>query len=268
MKLSELVRWSGKRRQVFHQVAHVIETSKTYADEDEARTHLTEECDETGRFVTEKQTDRAAQYADLMAQFQDARQAFYTEARPFRQDLDTAARLFRNGAQDRIQSYRAAYHARRTALDEGLDKATTIYREFAPYLRNRQWLRSAWVRVSLPERIAWVLLHTLALFGAMFRLTQVPTFSAFLQAPLLPFWGGLWLISLIRWGTAWGLSSLLHRRDAGLFEAVRETYKAFDIARKRDALAGSVPTTPLDLSVLPPLPTPDTTASQDEEDDV
>ena len=47
MKLSELVRWSGKRRQVFHQVAHVIETSKTYADEDEARTHLAEECDET-----------------------------------------------------------------------------------------------------------------------------------------------------------------------------------------------------------------------------
>ena len=266
MKLSELVRWSGKRRQAFRRVAHAIEAAQTFADEDEARANLTAQRDATDHFIAEKQADRAAQYADLKAKFEETRQAFYTEAEPFWQDLDTAAQQFREGSRGRIESYRTAYRARRTALDEGLDKATGIYREFAPYLRNRQWLRSAWARLSFRERIAWILLHTVALFGVLFRFTQVPSASAFLQDPLLLLWGGFWLISLIRWGAAWGLASLLRRRDAVLFEAVRKNYKAFDIARKRDALAASLPTTTFDLSILPPAPTPDDVAPGDDED--
>ena len=257
MKLSELVRWSGKRRQVFRQVARAIEAAQTFADEDEARANLAAQCDATDGFIAEKQADRTAQYADLRTKFEETRQAFYTEAEPFWQDLGTAAQQFRNGSRDRIESYRTAYRARRTALDEGLDKAAGIYREFAPYLRNRQRLRSAWARLSLMERIGWALLHTLVLFAALFKFTQIPTASAFLQDPLLPLWGGLWLISLIRWGSAWGLARLLRRRDAVLFEAIRKNYKAFDIARKRDALAASLPAVTFDLSLLPPPPSPD-----------
>ncbi len=264
MKLSELVRWSAKRRQVFQQVAHAVAVARTYADEDEARTNLAAQRDATDHFIAEKKADRAANYADLKTKFEETRQAFYADAEPFWQDLDTATQQFREGSKDRIESYRTAYRARREALDEGLDKATRIYREFAPYLRNRQWLRSAWARVSFVERIGWVLLHTLALIVAMFKLTQVATVSAFLQDPLLPLWGGLWLVSLIRWSTAWGLASLLRRRDAVLFEAVRKNHNAFDIARKRDTLAAGLPAVTFDLSLLPPAPTPDDADSGDE----
>ncbi len=250
MKLSTLVRQAAKKRGVFGQVVRTIGAAKPFADEEEQAATLAGQSDETHRFNTEKQADRAAQYAGLKTQFREAQQAFHTNARPYRQDLLTATRQIRAASQDRIQAYRTAYREGIVALDEGEAKATALYSEFAPYLRNRRWLRSYWARMTVFERIVWILLHTLAILAAMVTLALAPSWSAFLQDDLLPLWGVLWLVSLIRWGTRWGLLRILRRRDETLFETLRATYKAFDITRKQDSLARCLPPLALDLSVL------------------
>ena len=262
MKLSEMVNIARKKRQTFRQVTRTIAAAKTYAEQENAFSNLAERHRETERFNAEKQADQEAGFDDLKAPFLEARQAFHSQVGPFRHYLSTVLKALDETSQARLQTYRTAYHERSTALDEGVNKAAALYREFAPYLRNRQWLQSHLVRIPLPERIAWALAHTFMLLAVMLKLVQTISWSSFLQDDFLVLWAGIWLLALVRWGGAWGLGLYLRRRDRHLFGALHGQYHAFDIVSKQDALKKSLPSVSLDLAVLV-APTPDDDEDQE-----
>ncbi len=256
MKLSEMVDVSKKKRLTFREVTRTIGVAQTYANEEQALANLADQQRETERFNAEKQAHQDDGFAGMRASFLEARQAFHAQAGPFHRHLSTVLTKLGEASKERRRLYRKAYHTRCAALDEGVENAAAIYSEFAPYLHNRRWLRSYAVRLPLPERIAWGLVHTVMLFGVILELAQTPSWSAFLQEPLLLLWGGLWVLSLLRWGLAWGLGTVLRRRDHKLFNALRGQYHAFDISSKQAALIQSLPAVSLDLAVLV-APTPD-----------